>query len=217
MKHVLRLGAVAAALLLAAQAAFSDTKAYDLLFRDGTLDNVPRTSELQYTREVTNGLKPETSQRDTGLIAMRIDTEGSAELALLQFRQGDKKRGLGRFPASVGNPMIMYFYEATIRDMAESAGGSPFYIRNRIKDALVQPVPVETGEAEFRGETVATQIVRLHPFREDPNRDRMQGFADLELRVTMSDEVPGWYLSLEAEAGQSYSSQVTFKGVEAVE
>ena len=121
-------------------------------------------------------------------------------VATLEFRQDGKHRNLGSFPASVGNPMIMVFYESVIRDMAETAGGSPFYIRNRVKEALVQPAEIETGEAEFAGETVATRTVTLRPFLDDPNRDRMMGFGDLELRVTMSDAVPGWYLSLVAEA-----------------
>ena len=47
---------------------------------------------------------------------------------------------------------------------------------------------------------MATRTVTLRPFLDDPNRDRMMGFGDLELRVTMSDAVPGWYLSLVAEA-----------------
>lgn len=121
-------------------------------------------------------------------------------LAVLEFRQDGKHRALGSFPASVGNPMIMVFYESVIRDMAETAGGSPFYIRNRVKEALVKPAQIETGEAVVDGETVAVQTVTLRPFQGDPNHARMRGFGDLELRVTMSDEVPGWYLSLVAEA-----------------
>ena len=40
----------------------------------------------------------------------------------------------------------------------------------------------------------------------------MQGFGDLELRVTMSEAVPGWYMSLVAEAagGEVYRSELTF-------
>ncbi|NIY99214.1 hypothetical protein HC022_24280, partial [Salipiger sp. HF18] len=102
--------------------------------------------------------------------------------------------------ASVGNPMIMYFYESVIRDMAETVGGSPFYIRNRVKEALVQPAEIVTGEASFGGSEVPTQTVILRPFEGDPNAGKMQGFGGLELSVTMSEEVPGWYLSLVATA-----------------
>jgi len=104
----------------------------------------------------------------------------------------------------------MVFYESVIRDMSETAGGSPFCIRIRVKEALVRPAEIETGEAAFGGETVATRTVTLRPFLEDPNRDRMMGFGDLELRVTMSEEVPGWYLSLVAEAPGAEGSEAGY-------
>jgi hypothetical protein len=175
---------------------------YDLLFKQGTLDNVSAGSTLIYTRDVTNPAKPEMAERESGQIAMALtpDATDGKTMAKLELRQDDKHRGMGSFPASVGNPMIMVFYEGVIRDMAETAGGSPFYIRNRVKDALVQPAEVSMGLAEFDGREVPVKVVTLRPFTEDPNRERMMGFGDLALTVTMSEEVPGWYLSLEATA-----------------
>ncbi|MEP6018501.1 MAG: hypothetical protein ABJ251_08455 [Paracoccaceae bacterium] len=194
---------------------------YDLLFRDGTLDSVDRNTALVYRREVTNVLKPDAEFRDTGDIALSFQKEDTS-MAHLEFRREDKHRALGIFPASVGNPMIMFFYETVVRDMAEAAGGSPFYIRNRVKDSLIQPADIETGEAVFDGKTVETKTIRLYPFAKDPNKDRMQGFGDLVLTVTMSDAVPGWYLSLVAETDSQdgptvYRSALDFEGLETSE
>jgi hypothetical protein len=194
---------------------------YDLLFRSGTLDEIGRDKALVYTREVRNSLKPEAADRDTGEIALLFsDTEEG--IARLEFRQDGRHRGMGKFPASVGNPMIMMFYESVIRDMAESAGGSPFYIRNRVKEALVQPSEVIEGEVVIDGETVPTRTIRLYPFRDDPNADRMQGFGALELEVTMSEAVPGWYMQLVADVpaevggeGPVYHSVITFDALRA--
>ncbi|TCS64485.1 hypothetical protein EDD52_10545 [Primorskyibacter sedentarius] len=182
---------------------------YDLLFRTGTLDEIDRGTALVYERETSNTLLPAAEARDNGEIALAFD-KAQEELAVLEFRQGDKHRGLGRFPASVGNPMIMYFYETVIRDMAEAAGGSPFYIRNRVKEALVTPSEAVEGEAMVDGHKIATQTIVLRPFEGDPNRDRMQGFGDLEMRVVMSDDVPGWYLAFTAEAADVYSTNLQF-------
>ena len=55
--------------------------------------------------------------------------------------------------------------------------------------------------------------VVIRPFEGDPNAERMQGFGDLALTVVMSEEVPGWYESLTAEAGDVYSSTLKFEGV----
>lgn len=195
---------------------------YDLLFKDGTLDAVERSSELIYTRDVVNELKPEAAERDTGEVSLSFPA-GEEKVARLEFRQDEKHRALGVFPSSVGNPMIMYFYETVVRDMAEAAGGSPFYIRNRVKDALIQPAVYEVGSSVIDGKTVETQTVKLYPFANDPNKARMQGFGTLELSVTMSDEVPGWYLSLVADtpdaSGQTsvYRSELLFQGLEKAE
>ncbi|QFT81708.1 hypothetical protein FIU89_13875 [Roseovarius sp. THAF27] len=202
----------------AVAAPLSGQETYDLLFRNGTLDDVSRDQSLVYERQVSNALAPEAAERDSGKVALTVG-EGESPLAVLELRQGEKYRKLGQFPASVGNPMIMFFYETAVRDMAESAGGSKFYIRNRVKEALVQPNEVTRGEAEFDGQTVQTQTVSMQPFAEDPNRAQMRGFGDLTLTVTMSEDVPGWYLNLLAEApgpegGDGYRSEVTFETLE---
>lgn len=196
---------------------------YDLLFRNGTLDDVQKGAELVYRREVINTLKPEAANRDTGDIILAFQHDDAA-MAHLQFQQDTKHRSLGVFPASVGNPMIMVFYESVVRDMAESAGGSPFYIRNRVKESLIQPSDVEQGEMQIDDQIVQTQTIRLHPFKDDPNSDRMFGFGDLEMRVTMSAAVPGWYVSLVAEAPDPagkgdiiYRSEMRFDHVVAVQ
>lgn len=207
--------AVAISAGLAIASPLAGDKSYDMLFRTGTLDQIDRDAELVYRRAVASTLKPDAEGRDTGDIALSF-RKGEAPLVLLQFRQAGKHKALGSFPASVGNPMIMYFYETVVRDMAEAAGGSPFYIRNRVKDALIQSSEIEEGQAVIDGKTISTQTIRLYPFAGDPNRDRMQGFGDLELRVTMSEEVPGWYMSLIAEAagGDVYKSEILFDRVD---
>ena len=222
MKALVLAGLLALAVLPPHAAATEGKETYDLLFRDGTLDAIDPKMSLVYRRDVTNMIKPDAAKRDTGGLSLSV-MPSDATMVQLRFRTDGKHRALGQFPASVGNPMIMYFYETVVRDMAESAGGSPFYIRNRVKEALAQPAAFEEGEAVIDGRNVPTVTVRLKPFENDPNRDRMRGFADLEMRVTMSEEVPGWYLSLVAEtAPQSradtvYRSAVMFEGLEAAE
>ncbi|SNR67225.1 hypothetical protein [Puniceibacterium sediminis] len=201
-----------------AWAAADDGKAtYDLLFKDGTLDDVSKDHVLLYNRVVTNALLPEAAPRDTGEVELSFEDSTPPE-ASLRFLRAGKHRNLGVFPMSVGNPIIMYFVEATVRDMAEAAGGSPFYIRNRVKEALITPTEVQSGEAMYQGKVVQTKIVTLHPFADDPNRDKMKGFGNLALTVVMSDEVPGWYQKLEATAtgsdGPVYSSVMQFEDVE---
>jgi hypothetical protein len=208
-----------ASLLPLAGLAADTTAAYDLLFRNGTLDDVDRGATLVYDREVENGRGPDTAIRDTGRVNLDFQkVENRPETAVVTFRQGEKFKTLGEFPASVGNPMIMLFYEFTVRDMAEAVGGSPFYIRNRVKDSLTRDAPIETGTAVLDGEEIEVRRVTLRPFEDDPNAAQMGGFDELALTVTMSEAVPGWYHSLVAEVpgedGPLYRSAVTFEGTE---
>ncbi|MDU9005782.1 hypothetical protein [Sedimentitalea todarodis] len=221
-KFTIILSAIAMIAGAASAAETSAPETYDLLFKNGTLDGFTQKQQLIYDRKVQNSIKPETADRDTGKIVISF-ADGQVPEALLKFTQGDKYRNLGAFPSSVGNPMIMYFVETVVRDMAESAGGSPFYIRNRVKEALIKPSEISNGQAIIAGEAVETVDVTMRPFKDDPNADRMQGFDNLALTVSMSDDAPGWYLVLSAhvpgtDAGDPvYSSIMTFDRTETTE
>ena len=223
MRKIL-IGLIAALLLFDAPVHAGNDAAlpYDLLFKTGTLDDVPKDAELIYSRDVVNTLKPEAATRDTGEIELGLAT-GEPPKAQLKFTQDGKYRNLGQFPARVGNPIILYFVETVIRDMAESAGGSPFYIRNRVKESLVESGTVEAVELQHEGQTVDSHAVTLIPFEGDPNTDRMKGFGELTLEVTMSEDVPGWYHTLRAyvpgDGGGDpiYSSTLTFRSTRAAQ
>lgn len=93
-------------------------------------------------------------------------------------------RRIGPFPISGGDPALTFFLETVARDMAALTGGSPFYIRNRLKEALFRggEVTVQDGQAGQR-------IALFHPFADDPNRARMFGFDSLTLRFVLDDPV----------------------------
>ncbi|WP_258286698.1 hypothetical protein, partial [Escherichia ruysiae] len=57
-------------------------------------------------------------------------------------------RRIGPFPSSGGDPALTFFLETIARDMAALTGGSPSYIRNRLKDGLFRDGAVRReGEA----------------------------------------------------------------------
>lgn len=170
---------------------------YDLIFKMGTLDDVSQTEGLTYDRETIIATNPDYADRNTGNVALAFALD---DMATLKFTKGQQYRNLGQFPATVGNPIIMYFVETVLRDVAQEAGGSPFYIRNRIKEALVMTVPIDDTIVPFAGDDVSAKQIVLKPFEEDDNREKMGVYGNLSLTFVMSDEVPGWYVSLTAEA-----------------
>ncbi len=194
-------------------------ESYELIFRQGTLAGLPETGVLTYRREVNVPEAPDLSERGTGEVRLSFEP---GDLARLRFHQGDKHGNIGTFPAAVGNPVIMYFVESVLREVADQTGGSPFYLRNRIKEALLLDVPVETGTADFDGAEVPVRILTLHPFEADANRDKLGAYADLALTFTLSEDVPGWYRSLAAAApgdggGAAYTNTLTLLPQEAAQ
>jgi hypothetical protein len=114
-----------------------------------------------------------------GTITLRQVTDPSDGQPVLQLDEATARinRKIGPFPVSGGDPSLTFFLETVSRDMAALTGGSPFYIRDRLKDAL------------FRGGAVEQQdghpVASFQPFATDPNRDRMYGFGDLTLRFVL--------------------------------
>lgn len=112
-------------------------------------------------------------------LAQVIDPSDGKPVLQLQEATARIKRKIGPFPVSSGDPVLTFFLETVARDMAALTGGSPFYIRNRLKDAL------------FRGGELADQdghrVARFRPFADDPSRERMFGFDSLELSFVLDD------------------------------
>lgn len=205
MRNIMVLVAVSAVILAGPLRA---AETYDLIFKTGTLADVAQDDGLAYSREIRLAADAEQAERHTGNIELSFEAE---EMAHLRFTQGDQYREVGAFPASVGNPIIMYFVETVLRDVAQQAGGSPFYIRNRIKEALVQKAPINDIVVSLGDETLSAQQITLRPFENDKNRDRMKGYGDLTLTFTMSPDVPGWYQSLVASVDGPEDSQPIYK------
>lgn len=189
--------------MLGSAATASAAGTYDLLFHKGGLSglHVPAPvsagkeppDALLYDRVLLSGKKGEAPDNDN--IGLQLSADDNVALIL---RQGPRMRSLGNFPASVGNPLIMYFLESTLSDVAAQSGGSPYYIRNRIKEALMKDAEIVPVFVHLGDRDIAAQKVTLRPLEKDKARSKMGRFAELALSVTVSEQVPGWLYSLEA-------------------
>lgn len=189
---------VVLAVLLAAGPGFAGPLS-DLIFAPGAAAGT--ASELSYAHERT---VPADLPEDAALpkavsdeVLTLAQSSGEAPRRVLT-RQGPGEAGpapVSEFPLSGPDPVLLFFLESTARNMAALTGGSPFYIRNRIREALGQ---ADLGTEVTVGETAARQIV-LHPFAADPNRASMGAFADLALTLVVETGEPPRFLSLSAD------------------
>ncbi|MBP1883794.1 hypothetical protein [Sinorhizobium mexicanum] len=194
---------------------------YELLFRSTALKGlaaVPGKSEAGQGTLVYDKVISGTDVGQAGGsfgIGLKLKPDDNVVMTLYQ---GTRSRALGNYPASVGNPIIMYFLESVLTDVAGQSGGSPFYMRNRIKEALLRDAQTVPVSRRYQNRDIAAREVTIRPFTKDKARERMGRFAELALVVTVSEDVPGWYYSLVAtvpsaaggaEAG--YSNAITLK------
>ncbi len=171
----------AAALVLAgvlATGAARAGEAGDLVFADrGPWALGDRTLVWSMTHD--GPAVPGFAAQDRGSLTLSqaLDPSDGKPVLQLDQKSTQRSRRIGPFPTSGGDPVVTFFLESTARDMAALTGGSPDYIRNRIKDAVFRG-------GEVTGAEGAREVV-LRPFADDPNRARMQGFETLEIRFRM--------------------------------
>lgn len=128
-----------------------------------------------------------------GSITLSETIDPSDQKAVLQITQktDQRARKIGPFPISGGDPVLIYFLEQTARDMAKLTGGSPYYIRNRIKDAVFRG-----GQITAEGNT---RTATFRPFAGDPNADRMAGFQTLTLTFVLDGDPRAPIREMQAE------------------
>jgi hypothetical protein len=118
---------------------------------------------------------------------------GATEVTLTP--EGGRTRRLTPFEGVPGNPLLMVFLENTVRAVAQATGGSPFYLRNRMKEAL------RDGLTESEGEGGLT-VLTAQPFAADPNAPKMGPLGQLTLRFELAEAEPGAFRLMRADAAR---------------
>lgn len=138
-----------------------------------------------------------------------VQADGRGAVLTLSLERAGGRKPIGDFPAGGPNPVLLFFLETVTLDISEATGGSPHYIRNRLRDALWKAglaVPAE----RLNGSAPTT--TELRPFGEETNKDRLGLFADLILRFRIDPHQDAQLVTLSADAagaGGRYSQTFT--------
>ncbi len=196
--------AAALALGLAGGGAFAGA-AQDRIFALAVLDDIPIGDQIVFDHAREVGVATDRLQEiaDGRVEISLFESEDGRRQAQVTFFDDPRERRLNPFPADGGNPLLMVFMETAVQGMAALTGGSPIYIRNRMRDAVRNQDDGGPVGLVYQGRPVEGERFTFRPFLTDPNRDRMGPFAELEISFVVSEDVPGTYAALSARTAPS--------------
>lgn len=222
-RHMIRVKQtlVAAFLAFSGMPALADPVA-NFIFDESVLASLGTGSTLQYEHFLAAPEDATIPGFDKGQIDVVFeDAEDGSRQVVISFDRGQRLQKMRPLPTVGGNPLVMVFLESTARAMAGIAGGSPFYIRNRIKGALMTEGTQKDVTVLVGGKETAVTQVTVQPFANDPNTNRMGQFSQLEMSFTYSQDVPGGIQELRtyvpAATGDApfYEERIVFSQIEA--
>lgn len=186
------------ALFLASGAAVADPTATQLFFDTPYLSRVSPGTRIDYAyHHKTAEAKLGESFDET--LALNVTAEPSdpaRRVAEVDITRGDRHAEAGPFPTLNGNPISLILLERDVKEMAQLSKGSPFYLRNRVRDHIASG-KVEPARFDFDGHSVEGWKLTMLPFADDPNKDKLLELAGRHYEFLFSDAVPGGLYSIE--------------------
>lgn len=191
----------------------------DLIMAPGTLTDLPDGSVVRYTHDrrlpgipagqdvpgAATGVPLPDAVVDGEVLMTVAPGDGGPQIVMTRV-EGDRTKPVASFSAKGPNPVLIFFLENVVRNMAAQTGGSPFYIRNTMRATLAEAAPDLTGDGP--------RTVTLTPFTADPNAGRMGEWAGLAVDLTFDPGDPGMITRLAAHAGDgpgTYSETMTLE------
>ncbi len=182
--------ATVGALLALTGAANAGPTAVELIFGTPFLAQLPAGATLSYhfTRTADDkGLSP--SFEDD--VKLSVEQSGEERSASVDLYTGPRAKTVGPLPNMNGNPLVMVMLEQDVREMGKVLGGNPYYIRNRIREAINEGEQVQSTKINYAGRMLEGWTITLKPFAKDQNRDKLKDFAERSYEITIADGVPG--------------------------
>ncbi|MFJ5487792.1 hypothetical protein ACIKTA_09300 [Hansschlegelia beijingensis] len=176
--------------------AYAAPTAVDLVFYAPFLKKVENGSELSY-RYVRKADGKDLAPSFEDEVKLTVGPKGAEDSIKIDLFTGARGRALENLARS-GNPLVIAVLEENVREMQKISGGSPYYLRNRIMEALKANPPIEQTKIQYDGRTIDAWTVKLEPFAKDQHRMQLKGFADRTYELTFADDVPGGLYALKS-------------------
>lgn len=172
----------------------------DLLFSTPHLERVgpERTLSYRHSREAAplTRLGPDFERR-IALETGAAGANGALPVTVTMDADGAARR-LETFRGVPGNPMLMVFLETTVGAVSRATGGSPFYLRNRIREAMREDLAATPMILQVGAARLPARALSVRPFEGDENAARLGAFEGLTLRFVVAEDAPGMLVAMTA-------------------
>lgn len=192
------IAALAAFVAVPAMAA-NDTEvpsAIDIMFERPHLKGMAKGSDVTYRFEriVSNpNVLGMAFEDDIKLLVEDVADDETRTANLVVFT-GERSRGDNRHDGMTGNPLLVFFLDRAVQNFAMLAGGNRAYLKNAFRVDMRQNAKVEPVKVTFDGQSLDGYRVKMEPYANDLNRQKMKGYEKSSFEVVMSDQVPGHFV-----------------------
>ncbi len=186
------------------EAAHAISPAETALFMSAHLKDLDAPRRLHYEFRKSGTLEKGFS--DSVDIDITAGADGSKN-GTGRFFSGSRRIPYPPVEHAEGNPVLLYFLEREIREMARLTSGQPNYFRKRIRMALAEAAVIEPATVRFNGRSFPARRITITPYQGDPNRSRFEKLAAKRYVFTISDQIPGVIYQIRGEVPAAGASK----------
>lgn len=160
------------------------------VFLDNHLGNLAKTADVEYSFKRSGTL----GDNFEGKVVLHVRDGGKEKgrLASADFLSGNQAIQIPEVSNAEGNPVILYFLERDIREMATTTKGKRNFFQNRVRLSLADADQIKPVTVRFEGRDIKADEVRVQPYLDNPVvKTRAEKYEKKAYIFTLSNQVPG--------------------------
>ncbi len=201
--------------LQAEPAATRDTAT--LLFESHDWARAPAGSTItyDYARKTHGNAEFGESFDDTIVLKLEPGEDAVSRKVDVEMFSGPRRRPAGPFESMSNNPVLLLVFENHIQELSRLFQGNPLYFKSAIRRAWRDAATIEDVSLKVGGASVPGTRIAIHPYVNDPMRERMKGLDGMTYIVDIADSVPGEIVDIDihapADGAPKFSETLTYR------
>lgn len=192
---------LAALLLAVLPASVLAEKPQAVLFDAKHLDLVGKDDEVTYRFErkpSSETLLGKAFTDDIKLAVTKVNDKGERDVVLKIFT-GEQARDPSSITELTINPLMIWYFERSVKTFAQLAGGNYNYLKKKLLDTLQDAADAEPIKIDYNGKSIDAFRIAVRPYAEDASSSKMQGYEGTKFTMVVSKDAPGYIVDLLTE------------------